>query len=160
MASSQKQINSSTQNKHSSDFGRHLFSATILTNLLPINLQQLTQANSNKALLHAQVASTIDFESQQHQLTLKNDAITSSSQQQASLPESLTATIAFEVVKNSNSVNGGIEFVKLIVKRAQRIHSTDFVCLANNKFGSDKKTIKLLVQGKLIVEWHKVLLSL
>lgn len=50
--------------------------------------------------------------------------------------------ISFELMRRQTDS----EFLKLIIKQAKRQHSTDFICKATNRFGSDEKLIKLLVQ--------------
>lgn len=56
----------------------------------------------------------------------------------------LGGSITFEVLKRNPSLQG--EFVRMVIKQAKRIHSADFVCQASNRYGTDEKLVRLLVQ--------------
>lgn len=97
---------------------RRLFSGSIRTDISPGQQQQLSQTGASK--WHT------------------------GSPKQQTLVE-LDSSMAFELVKRGGS-DSQSELVRMNIKQAKRIHSTDFVCQASNRYGSDEKLIRLLVQ--------------
>lgn len=56
--------------------------------------------------------------------------------------------MAFEIHRRASSANAEdpkSELGRLIIKQARRSHSSDFICRATNKYGTDEKTIRLLI---------------
>jgi len=106
--------------------GRRLFIGTIRPDLYHHESSESQDASNLSNHGHLSRATTSDWESQ-----LEPHFV------------DLDPSMSFELLKRAD---GQGEFVRLVLSQAKRMHSAEFVCQASNRYGSDEKLIKLLVQ--------------
>lgn len=121
----------------SESLGRRLYIGTIRTELTH-NPRQLDQSAPSNGAIMSKPSLPID-----DSLSSSNGQFFGQRQALSGVDHLLEPFATFEILKRPGD---GSEFVRLHIKQARRAHSADLICQARNRYGSDEKLIKLLVQ--------------
>lgn len=106
---------------------------------VPSNIRMLSDNSFGRRLFMGTIRTNDEFNTNQ-----PATPVLQASQTSQKLVE-LDSSMAFELIRNSNN-NQQQELVRLLIKQVKRSHSADYICQAANRYGSDEKLIRLLVQ--------------